>query len=134
MRSRSRPEAESLPARSEILRPWARVPRQRLSWLRAHGRSAVILAGQVIPANANHLLKHPRPIHERMNPRVSAVTPKHRHLFHAKAKLARQKKNLRIEAPALDSLQWQDRLRGPASESLEPALRVFESQPQNNPK
>ena len=68
-----------------------------------------------------------------MNPRVSAVPPKHRNFLHAKPKLPRQKKNLRIESPALDPLQRQNRLRSPPRESLKSALRIFEPQSQNNP-
>jgi hypothetical protein len=32
------------------------------------------------------------------------VSPAHRNFFHAKPEFARQKKNLRIESPALDAL------------------------------
>ena len=55
-----------------------------------------------------------------MNPRVATMPPKHRHFLHAKPKLPRQKKNLRIESPALDPLQRQNRLRGPALNALNP--------------
>ena len=53
-----------------------------------------------------------------MNPRAAAVSPAHGNFLHAESELARQEKNLRIEAPALDLLQRQNRLRRPARERL----------------
>ena len=69
-----------------------------------------------------------------MNAGAPAVPPLHGHFVHAETELARQKKNLRIEAPALDALQRQNRLRRAPREGLEAALRIFELQPQNHPQ
>src|SRR6202167_1337193 len=110
-----------------------RPARQRLNCRRAHHGAAIILAGKVIPPNTHHLLKHARAIDQWINSGPADMPPPHCNFLHAKPKFARQKKNLRIEAPALDALQRQNLLRSPPRESFKSALRVLEPQPQNNP-
>src|ERR1700722_10202330 len=56
------------------------------------------------------------------------MAPGHRDLANDIFQLARDKQNLRVEAPALNRLQPKDHLRDRPLEGLESALRVFERQ------
>src|SRR5208282_1862587 len=111
---------------------WCRPLRQGLNRRHAHWRTAVIFAGKVVPANAQHLLEHVRAVDQRMDAGSSAVSPKHWNLRHTEAELARQKKYLRVEAPALDALQRKNGLRGAAGKRFKAALGVGEVQTQNH--
>src|ERR1035438_1739123 len=92
---------------------------------------SIIFSRQVVPADAQHFLKHAGPVYQWMNAGSSTVSPVHGHFLHAEPKFARQEKNFRIEAPALDALQRQNRLHRAPRECLEAALRIFESQPKD---
>src|SRR5271169_1321442 len=59
-----------------------------------------------------------------MQPGSLAVRPHHGNFFYAETQAPRQKQNLRIEAPALNSLKWKDALRRLPAKGLEAALRI----------
>src|SRR5580704_2262893 len=67
-----------------------------------------------------------------MNPRTSAVSPGYGHFLDAEPEFAGEKKNLRIESPALDFLRRENFLHCPPLKSLEAALRVLEVQAESN--
>ena len=60
------------------------------------------------------------------------MCPNHRYFLNLKTELTREKENLRIEAPALDLLQWEDCQCSPLPKRLEAALRIFELQTQSD--
>src|SRR5262249_43080738 len=62
------------------------------------------------------------------------MSPLHRNLNRLVAELAREKQNLRIESPALNSLLRKDSLCSSALECFETALRIREMQAQCNPQ
>src|SRR5690348_6303922 len=88
--------------------------------------SAVVLSGQVVPADSQHLLEHARAINEGVDAGVSAVSPCDRDFRYLEAEFAGEEKNLGIESPALDLLPRENRLGRRAFERLESALRVGE--------
>src|SRR5208283_4308008 len=83
---------------------------QRVRRLSRDAWPGVILPGQVVPADVQHLHKHARTVDQRMDARAPAVSPGDRHFLHAEAELPRQEENLRIKSPPFNFLHREDRL------------------------
>ena len=105
-------------------------PGQRFDRLGRDGRSpAIVLTFNVIPADAQHFLEHACPIDQGIDSGSTHVAPAHRYFRDAQAELARQEQNFRIETPALNLLQRQNRLSRAPRKCFESALRIFKLQP-----
>ena len=101
---------------------------QGLAALRGGCSICVVLSGHVIPADAQHLDKHAGAVDQWMDTRAAAVSPGDGDFLHFEFKFSRQEESLRIESPALDFLQGEDRLHRRLLKGFETALRIFEFQ------
>src|ERR1700744_5098947 len=63
---------------------------------------AAIAPAQRVPAHDRNVLKHAHAVFEIADAGALVVGPAYRHFFHAVAALERDKKDLGIEAPAVD--------------------------------
>src|SRR5919198_401555 len=96
------------------------------------GRGSFVLAGQVIPANAQQFDEHLQSVCERVDFGALVVCPFHRYLDGDHSGLVAEEQDLGVEPPALDALPRKDGLGRPAGKGFEAALRVFEAQAQND--
>src|SRR5208282_94962 len=103
-----------------------RSSRQCLGRLCGNYSPAVVLSRQIVPADAKHFLAHACPVQQGIDAGSSTVSPAHGNFPDFEPELAREEKNLRVKAPALDALQGQNGLRGPPGECFEAALSIFE--------
>ena len=61
---------------------------------------AIIFARQVIPADAQHLLKHARPVQQGMDPRAAAMSPAHRNFLARGIQICAREKESRDRIPS----------------------------------
>src|SRR6202161_360337 len=88
----------------------------------------IIAAKQGVRADDGDVLKHPHSVFEIADAAALIMAPGYGNFDDAIASLEGDEENLRIESPALDGLQLENRLRGGAGKRLEAALRVSERQ------
>src|SRR5579884_4378941 len=85
-----------------------------------------------IPADLEHLEEHPGTIAQGTDARPRVMCPRHGNFHDLEPVLLRDKKNFRIESPALDSLQRKNRHRRPPGKRFKAALRVLELHSKQN--
>ena len=73
---------------------------------------SVVLSGQVVPTDAQHLHDHAGAVDQRIDASSAAVSPGDWDFLHIEFQLSGEKENLGIESPAFDFLQREDGLHG----------------------
>ena len=93
---------------------------------------SVVLSGQIVPTDAQHLHDHAGTVDQGVDASSATVSPGDWDFLHIEFQLSGEKENLGIESPAFDLLQWKNGLCATSCEGLEAALSVLKLQAEND--
>src|SRR5262249_40005148 len=88
-------------------------------------RDSAVLAADRVQPHLHHLAQHSNPVLHRADVGAFIVRPLHWDLGHFQPQAPRQKKDLRVEAPALNLQIGKNELGRLSSKCLESALRIL---------